>query len=802
MMKTMRTTMMKTSATCGRPRRIALVALLALLVAGLPRLSAPPTLVHADVSTVINETICTEAQILADLNIAPTVDIQLDCTPAQGQTGVIIPFTTALGIGPSTDAAILTPTVAQSVTIEMAPTAPATVTLDGGQTSSIFQLDDAALTLRHLTVANGRRAVFISTGNNNGPGGTLTVDASTFATNVGADGAAIVSIYGVVNVNASTFTGNSAHAGAAIYNSGMSALTVNASTFTGNTAVIKGGALYSQSMIPMTVTNSTFVGNSADGSLGGGAIATSGGGTSVGYGALFITNSTFVGNHADGSSSVGGAIYVAASGGAAIRASTVSGNHANNGGQGGGLYNGATAAVISLASSIIAGNSADIGPDMAGFNGGTFGVGSSFGDGGYNVIGNNLSPDSAASAGLLVNPDGSPLLMNNGGSTATVALDLSLTRVNPAIGIAGCLTTTDQRGYARPGTGKLRCDSGAFESSSVPLQSAVTAQQATDAATALVAQQTAVAAQQTTDAATGLTNQQTAVAAQQAADAATARAAQQTAVTAQQTADAATALAATPTAGVPTAASTATSTPAATNTASTTPAASTATSTATATNIATATNTPPATPTSTPLSATLALSPTMVSPYQTLTLSGVGFGSSEVVRIFWDSASTTALITPSTTSAGAFSATLTVPQSIAGAHTLIAVGQSSQRTANAPLQIKPALSLSPASGRAGSLVYLTGIGFGRGETVAVSWYPGGKLLSTGASSALGTVTMTFIVPLSTTGSYNVVGYGVTSKQVAMGRFTLTALAHAHLVFDPAHPGTATRRWASCATATC
>ena len=71
-------------------------------------------------------------------------------------------------------------------------------------------------------------------------------------------------------------------------------------------------------------------------------------------------------------------------------------------------------------------------------------------------------------------------------------------------------------------------------------------------------------------------------------------------------------------------------------------------------------------------------------------------------------------------------ATLTVPQAIAGTHTLIAVGQTSGKTASTAFQVKPAITLVARVGTAGSRSALTGMGFGAGETVEVLWYPGAK----------------------------------------------------------------------------
>ena len=171
--------------------------------------------------------------------------------------------------------------------------------------------------------------------------------------------------------------------------------------------------------------------------------------------------------------------------------------------------------------------------------------------------------------------------------------------------------------------------------------------------------------------------------------------------------------------------------------------------------------------------ASLVSSPTSASPYQTVTLTGTNFGAAEPVKLFWDSTASTPLTTTTTLASGSFVTHVTVPQSPAGAHTLLALGQSSARSASAPLSVKPAVVLSPNHGKAGSVATMIGVGFGAGETVAALWYPGLKPLKSGPSNALGTVTLTVTVPLSPTGSYAVLGYGLTTKQYGAASFQVT-----------------------------
>ncbi len=199
----------------------------------------------------------------------------------------------------------------------------------------------------------------------------------------------------------------------------------------------------------------------------------------------------------------------------------------------------------------------------------------------------------------------------------------------------------------------------------------------------------------------------------------------------------------------------------------------TPTSTLVATSTPTRTPAPP-TATTTPLAgASITAAPTSGIPYQHITVTGAHFGPTEAVKIFWDSTAATPLATPITLANGSFAATITVPQARLGAHTLIAVGQTSHRTASAAFQVKPAVFLSPTSGKVGASVTMSAVGFGAGETVAALWSPGFSVLGSATSNAVGSTVVHFIVPSKAPGSYQVVGYGVTTKAAAAAPFTVT-----------------------------
>ncbi len=190
----------------------------------------------------------------------------------------------------------------------------------------------------------------------------------------------------------------------------------------------------------------------------------------------------------------------------------------------------------------------------------------------------------------------------------------------------------------------------------------------------------------------------------------------------------------------------------------------TATPTPTPTPTATPTRVPTATPTSTPTAAYLAVTPSTTSAGQTLTVKGAGYARSEQVKLYWDSTTTSSVATAKTTSSGSFTTKLTVPALPAGAHTVIAVGQTSGTSTTAAVQVTPAIVLQTTSGAPGLGDSVTGSGFAPDETVNLSWdATGGPSLGSAMTDQTGSFASTGItIPTATYGSHTI--YGLDSQR--------------------------------------
>ena len=343
-----------------------------------------------------------------------------------------------------------------------------TVTISGPGASCttcfrVFQKTSLnTLTLNNLTVTNGYSK---STGHGGAIVdnwyGNLNITNCTFSNNSATtpttyqSGGAIYQNYGNLTITNSTFLNNSTNdRGGAIYFKGTN-LTVTGSTFSNNSAgggtnYGGGGAIWIDTSTTVTIGGSTFSGNSSP--RDGGAIFNFGGD-------LYVTNSTFSGNHSDGSS--GGAIANQST--LNVTFSTFSGNSATSatGYPGGGAILNQSSATLRntlVANSPSGGNCSDSS---------AFGA-KPFTDGGYNL---QYGGSTANSCGATI-PTADPKLLalaNNGGPTQTMALDngsAALEQIPSGTNGCGTTYTTDQRGYARPGTRNQptnKCEIGAWE---------------------------------------------------------------------------------------------------------------------------------------------------------------------------------------------------------------------------------------------------------------------------------------------------------------------------------------------------
>jgi len=267
------------------------------------------------------------------------------------------------------------------------------ITLSGGDATRVLFVEaGVSLTLRNLTIANGKEPAPDGEGggvfgndrntltivncifsNNDGTGGssvdgggalfsgsfsTLVISRTMFQHNRGINGGAINNLLSSLTISDSTFQGNESllagsvdngHGGGAIYIDGASdngdtssggRVTIRGSTFRNNSTDGQGGAVFSWLYPPddVVIEGSTFVGNSAFANRDGQAAL--GGALYHGNGPLTLSNTTFANNLAERQ---GGALWPDGRYPAVLTNVTFAGNRAvtdeatGNGGLGGAI---------------------------------------------------------------------------------------------------------------------------------------------------------------------------------------------------------------------------------------------------------------------------------------------------------------------------------------------------------------------------------------------------------------------------------------------------------------------------------
>jgi cysteine-rich repeat protein len=198
-----------------------------------------------------------------------------------------------------------------------------TVTLAGGHATPLFRVNQGALTLRRLTIADG--SAYTGAAVHVQAGAMLALDDCTLRGHHAWYGGAIYND-GTATLADCTLTDGSALHGGAIFNSIYGALTVAGSTLSRNLAQF-GGAIDNEGTA--SVDHCTLRQNWTSTPGGGGAIA-----NVFESSVLRLSASTLTGNV----SYVGGAIYQE-SGTAALEHCTLEANSTTSGGGGGALYN-------------------------------------------------------------------------------------------------------------------------------------------------------------------------------------------------------------------------------------------------------------------------------------------------------------------------------------------------------------------------------------------------------------------------------------------------------------------------------
>ena len=175
------------------------------------------------------------------------------------------------------------------------------------------------------------------------------------------------------------------------------------------------------------------------------------------------------------------------------------------------------------------------------------------------------------------------------------------------------------------------------------------------------------------------------------------------------------------------------------------------------------------------VSAGMALSANSGPPGTQTTITGAGFTANEMgIYVTWDGApignSTNAGAT------GAWTSTLVVPTSSAGAHKINARGTSTNSGgADLTFTVGAGISINKSSGTAGTNISVTGAGFAAGEKTIVVTFDTTPVASNITASPTGTWTASFVVPTSTGGEHNIGASGATTKAAVVPVQAFTTL---------------------------
>ena len=173
----------------------------------------------------------------------------------------------------------------------------------------------------------------------------------------------------------------------------------------------------------------------------------------------------------------------------------------------------------------------------------------------------------------------------------------------------------------------------------------------------------------------------------------------------------------------------------------------------------------------------LSLSPGSGGAGTTITVSGTGFLASEGITVGWDQ-SNNQVATATANGSGAFSTSFAAPSGT-GNHLVFASGQTSHFTLATTFTLSGTgnvgganLSITPASGRAGSQVNLNGTGFGGGEQVNLTI--DGSLATSVTADGNGNFTTSITMPSSVAfGGHTITATGVSSGHSASVVFSVT-----------------------------
>jgi uncharacterized protein YkwD len=151
---------------------------------------------------------------------------------------------------------------------------------------------------------------------------------------------------------------------------------------------------------------------------------------------------------------------------------------------------------------------------------------------------------------------------------------------------------------------------------------------------------------------------------------------------------------------------------------------------------------------------------------QDVVLTCTGFNPGEVVNVYFQQTTESARLGSFTAgSTGAGSLTFLAPEIPAGTFVVIARGASSFLLATTPLELHPAIFLTPKEGDPGDVISADLTGFQAGEAVTITWYDtttSVRLLRRVTVGEDGSLTTTFRAPGSTAGIHTIEAVGLNS----------------------------------------
>jgi hypothetical protein len=184
----------------------------------------------------------------------------------------------------------------------------------------------------------------------------------------------------------------------------------------------------------------------------------------------------------------------------------------------------------------------------------------------------------------------------------------------------------------------------------------------------------------------------------------------------------------------------------------------------------------------------------------TTDVSGLRFGASESIELFWNSSSGSPLSVAAANPDGSFTIGVSIPASAAvGDHQIIARGVTSRFEAAMTFTVAPppatTITITPSSGVPGTSVTVTGSGFGSNEPVRIRWDNTSSGLQLGSlnADAGGSFTTTITVPDASTGPHRVIAHAQTSGKKPFLEFTVTEPqpVDPRIVIDPIQGRTGT-----------